>query len=123
MVIQKKLFYVRRTIDLWIATLSLSWIIVSRLQVIHFVLLRKTVVHFFGVTSAFPRFTRSAYTKSAAMTYYSHRQQKKGCKCTLNIQLSQINLLSFLIIGYRPIMILFQKQLLLTQLTIELNLE
>ena len=38
----------------------LSWIIVSRLQVIHFVLLRKTIVHFFGVTSAFPRFTRSA---------------------------------------------------------------
>ena len=38
----------------------LSWIIVSRLQVIHFVLLRKTIVHFFGVTSAFPRFTRLA---------------------------------------------------------------
>ncbi len=49
-----------RTVGLWIATLSLSWIIVSRLQVIHFVLLRKTIVHFFGVTSAFPRFTRSA---------------------------------------------------------------
>jgi len=46
--------------------LKLSWIIVSRLQVIHFVLLCKTVVHFFGVTSAFPRFTRSAYTKSAS---------------------------------------------------------
>ena len=52
---------------------SVSWIIALRLQAVHFVLpLCKTVVLFFGVSSAFLRCAQSAYAKSARQSGHRH---------------------------------------------------